>query len=308
MTRLHTHYDNLKVSRDAPQEVIRASYKALAQKYHPDKNNGDPEANRITATINMSYQELSNPKLRREHDKWIASEELRRASRPNAAVQPEANPASAPPPPPPTSSATPMSKPRYRPAPTAQAVLSDGPRLGNHLARFWYLYLLVGFFAWVWNQENSGSSEPSGRRPGNGNAQYSRPLTTPDGQSWPSVPSYVSGYAKLNRTGLSSATVDNSRLESDVLVKLVSLDAYPPVPVRTFFIPAGASFKAGKITPGRYDVRYRDLQTGGLSRSEAFTLTETEGFDGTQFSNITMTLYKVRNGNMKTYGLGEADF
>jgi hypothetical protein len=41
MAKIHTHYDNLKVSRHAPQEVIRAAYKALSQKYHPDKNPGD---------------------------------------------------------------------------------------------------------------------------------------------------------------------------------------------------------------------------------------------------------------------------
>lgn len=30
--------------------------------------------------------------------------------------------------------------------------------------------------------------------------------------------------------------------------------------------------------------------------------------EGAQFSNLTMTLYKVKNGNMKTYRLSEAEF
>ena len=30
-------YKILKISRDAPDEVIRAAYKVLASKYHPDK-------------------------------------------------------------------------------------------------------------------------------------------------------------------------------------------------------------------------------------------------------------------------------
>ena len=50
MAKIHTHYDNLKVSRGAPQEVIRAAYKALSQKYHPDKNPGEEKAARIMAT------------------------------------------------------------------------------------------------------------------------------------------------------------------------------------------------------------------------------------------------------------------
>jgi hypothetical protein len=75
MAKIHTHYDNLKVSRHAPQEVIRAAYKALSQKYHPDKNQGDERAARIMAIVNTAYNILSDPLRRKEHDEWIAAEE-----------------------------------------------------------------------------------------------------------------------------------------------------------------------------------------------------------------------------------------
>lgn len=75
MARIHTHYDNLKVARGAPAEVIRAAYKALSQKYHPDKNPGDEKAARIMAIVNTAYNTLSDPVRRKEHDEWIASEE-----------------------------------------------------------------------------------------------------------------------------------------------------------------------------------------------------------------------------------------
>lgn len=75
MGKIHTHYDNLKVARLAPQEVIRAAYKALSQKYHPDKNPGDEKAARIMAILNSAYSTLSDPQRRREHDEWIAAEE-----------------------------------------------------------------------------------------------------------------------------------------------------------------------------------------------------------------------------------------
>lgn len=75
MARIHTHYDNLKVSRKAPQEVIRAAYKALSQKYHPDKNPDDEKAARIMAILNSAYGTLADPVRRREHDEWIAAEE-----------------------------------------------------------------------------------------------------------------------------------------------------------------------------------------------------------------------------------------
>jgi curved DNA-binding protein CbpA len=72
MAKLHTHYDNLKVARNAPLKVIRAAYKRLSQKFHPDKNPGNAEAARIMAIINTSYKVLSDPDKRREHDEWIA--------------------------------------------------------------------------------------------------------------------------------------------------------------------------------------------------------------------------------------------
>jgi hypothetical protein len=75
MAKIHTHYDNLKVARLAPQEVIRAAYKALSQKYHPDKNPGDEKAARIMAILNTAYGILADPVRRKEHDEWIAAEE-----------------------------------------------------------------------------------------------------------------------------------------------------------------------------------------------------------------------------------------
>jgi curved DNA-binding protein CbpA len=75
MARIHTHYDNLKVARNAPPEVIRAAYKTLSQKYHPDRNPGNGDAVRIIQIINTAYDVLSDPAKRREHDEWIARAE-----------------------------------------------------------------------------------------------------------------------------------------------------------------------------------------------------------------------------------------
>lgn len=77
MARIHTHYDNLKVARDAPPEVIRAAYKTLSQKYHPDRHGNSPEAIRIIQIINSAYAVLSNPEKRREHDEWIQRSEAK---------------------------------------------------------------------------------------------------------------------------------------------------------------------------------------------------------------------------------------
>jgi hypothetical protein len=118
----------------------------------------------------------------------------------------------------------------------------------------------------------------------------------------------VRGYHRTHANGLSTVTVDNSQNDADVFVKLVSLDGPQTFPVRVFFIPAHGRFTLSKVTAGSYDIRYRDLSSGQLSRSEAFSLEEISSYDGTQYSNITMTLYKVQHGNMQSYVLSEADF
>lgn len=137
---------------------------------------------------------------------------------------------------------------------------------------------------------------------------WMRPAMAPNGQPWPVMASYVKGFARANTSGLSSVTVDNTQNDSDVFVKLFSLDGAVALPARVFYIPAHARFTVDRVTAGNYDVRYQDLNTGTLSRSEQFALEETETLEGTQYSTLTMTLYKVRNGNMRTYDLAPDEF
>ena len=77
MRRLHTHYDNLKVARNAPPEVIRAAYKTLSQKFHPDRHGGDTRSTQTFQLITAAYEVLSDPQRRRLHDEWIARNERR---------------------------------------------------------------------------------------------------------------------------------------------------------------------------------------------------------------------------------------
>lgn len=293
MAMIHTHYDNLKVARNAPPEVIRAAYKTLSQKFHPDRNPGNAEAARIMSIINTSYEVLSDPIKRQEHDLWVAQQERasERTTKPNNQSQQTPRQTQITPPPLPEAS--------------AGGVIA-------HLFRYWLLYGMAAFVVWILVTDNP-SNPPRGPKPYQANpapvrAEYVKPRTAPNGQPWPSSAGYVEGFKRLHADGLSTVTVDNSRNESDVFVKLVSLDSEQAYPVRQFFIPAFGSFTLNKITAGSYDIRYRDLGNGGLSRSEAFNLEEIRTHNGVQYSNITMTLYRVQNGNMQTYGLSEAEF
>ncbi|MGV3742126.1 MAG: J domain-containing protein [Burkholderiaceae bacterium] len=79
MAKVHTHYDNLKVARNAPPEVIRAAYKTLSQRFHPDRNADNEAATRIFQIISTAYEVLSDPVKRKEHDEWIARTEAEAA-------------------------------------------------------------------------------------------------------------------------------------------------------------------------------------------------------------------------------------
>jgi curved DNA-binding protein CbpA len=92
---LHTHYDNLKVSRDAPVGVIKAAYKALAQENHPDKCK-DANAPKRMQVINAAYEVLSDSVKRAEHDRWIKSNEKLPAPTPTTAPKPAHRPVSTP--------------------------------------------------------------------------------------------------------------------------------------------------------------------------------------------------------------------
>ena len=54
-------YKVLGVSRDASDEEIKRAYRALAKKYHPDRNPGDKEAARKMQQVNDAYEQIKNP-------------------------------------------------------------------------------------------------------------------------------------------------------------------------------------------------------------------------------------------------------
>ena len=77
MAQLRTYYDTLQVSRFANEAVIRAAYRTLAQKYHPDKNPDNIEsAHRDTKRLNEAYEVLSDPARRAAYDEAVAQREI----------------------------------------------------------------------------------------------------------------------------------------------------------------------------------------------------------------------------------------
>lgn len=63
-----TFYDVLQVSPSADREIIMAAHSSLAQRYHPDKNPGNLDAEKYLKIINRAYEVLSDPVKREGYD------------------------------------------------------------------------------------------------------------------------------------------------------------------------------------------------------------------------------------------------
>src|SRR3954465_380701 len=70
MSQPHDYYDVLGVLPSAELIVIRAAFRALAKKYHPDSWDGSKhEAELRMRSLNEAYEILSNGEKRRAYDR-----------------------------------------------------------------------------------------------------------------------------------------------------------------------------------------------------------------------------------------------
>lgn len=300
MSKFHTHYDNLKVARNAPTEVIRASYLALSKKFHPDVNDSS-DAKRVMQILNQSYEILSNPVTRIEHDKWIHQTELNsihvgtyQESYTAKSTQAEMNPKN--------------SMPRWKKALiwTLAAALRN-PRIA--------LAIIVLCAININSEYSSREKTPARKYPtahfANGaekSKEYKRPLNAPNGLFWPDKSGYLRGYDLKNDDGYSTLTINNLKNENDFYVKLTTSSPTETKTVRHLLLKARERFSLKNLSPGNYQIMYLDLDSGHITKSQEFKVTETNEGDGIRYSNMSITLFRVRNGNFKSEAIGLDEF
>ncbi len=68
MAKETDYYKILGVSRNASQSEIKRAFRDSAKKYHPDKNNNNPEAEKRFKEISEAYEVLGDEKKRKQYD------------------------------------------------------------------------------------------------------------------------------------------------------------------------------------------------------------------------------------------------
>ena len=258
-----THYDNLKVRRDAPVGDIKTSYRKLSQKYHPDRN-PDPAALEIMKLINLAWDVLSDPERRARHDRAIATLELRANVKATpTAARPRATPARTH-----RSAAAPM------PAPASASISKDTIRLAALCAIV--LVLIIAAF------QSSGNDADETDEPTVTVAapQAMAPTTEPTDRIHHG---YLFTSAQDMSPGIASVEIDNKAGTRDAEVRLFVNGRS----ARSMFVHYGKRFAVEDLAPGKYIIKYR-IEVDGKIR----TFQEREPFQP-QRGKSTMLKLKV---------------
>ncbi|HEX9204137.1 MAG TPA: DnaJ domain-containing protein, partial [Vicinamibacteria bacterium] len=67
------YYKILGVAKGATEKEIKAAYRKLARKHHPDMNQGNPKAEARFKEIGEAYEVLSDPEKRKRYDELGAN-------------------------------------------------------------------------------------------------------------------------------------------------------------------------------------------------------------------------------------------
>ena len=323
-----THYDILTVTSDAPQEVIRAAYKALCRQYHPDLNAGSADTTRTMAIINVSYDILSSPSKRRAYDDWLAEQESLHGR--IATILPS------------------WRKLTYQFASTMPrdwyVLVSRHARIATshiwqHAAVYTIAMLTMAITAvailhpegepFPMEAERSQVAPSAAATelrhvptsypqlvlakattisvPDASASGYVRPRHAPNGQAWPTSAAYLADTPILHDDGNATVKVENADNASDVYARLIAVSGLNEYLVREFYIPAYGQFALGNLPPGRYDLRYFILDNGRESREE-FVINDGAGSDSTWKTQVTVSLDNARSTGMESAGFSSLQF
>ncbi len=74
--KIMDYYYVLGILPTATREEVKAAYRKMATRYHPDKNVGKPDAELKMREVNDAYEVLSDPEQRQSYDQAQSSQIL----------------------------------------------------------------------------------------------------------------------------------------------------------------------------------------------------------------------------------------
>lgn len=251
---MQNYYDVLSVSPEASPEVIRAAYRALSQKYHPDRNPHDAEANQRMIQINQAYAVLSDPEQRHQHNLWIARQALQMQVSPVLLARRQ------------TPFESPAAVLRLPEKPDSMVTLHE-----RNSAWLYFLgAALIVVFGFIWWRVFNPTPVSSL------NNETIPIIAAPNGQPFPLKAAYVSGYPVLNQRGDNVIKVDASALPSPVFAQLYELQNNRLTAIRSFYLPAGEAFSLRQIGDGDFSLQYQRLNDGQWQVSDIIRIQHTE--------------------------------
>src|SRR5579872_3047891 len=64
------YYDVLGVTRSCDEKELKGAFRKLAMQFHPDRNNGDRDAELKFKEVNEAYEALKDPQRRAAYDRF----------------------------------------------------------------------------------------------------------------------------------------------------------------------------------------------------------------------------------------------
>jgi len=300
--KLPNHYETLNVSKDASSEEIRSSFVELCKLFQTSQE--------MIQELSKAYEVLKSPDLRSIYDTQI----LASLSKPNTfAMIIEAELEMLPPVP-----ATPAAIEKnlkldeviqYRIRERAEFE-KERNGFGSRIAAALAAVAVLGTIAAgiISNPGLISRVRLTGLNELTKDHNYLRPTTAPNGQAFPEATGYITGYEQKNANGNSTLLIDNTRNEHDVYLKLLVYGENKTAAVRHIFIKAKTDFKIDTIAPGKYEVKYIDLEAGLGGRSVSFDMSESNSVAGLKGTDLKITLKTAINGVLSVEPVSVEEF
>jgi len=272
------HYQVLNLNPHASRELVRAAYRSLSLRHHPDRNANSPESQQCMAEVNAAYEVLYHPQKRAQYDLLLAAKQA--SSKLDTTAEAK----------------TAQAKPKHTRVKnsrlasnntqknTAQKSNQRRENTDTKTKASRYTTLKIGLLvslctllSYQLNPRAAGTL-PEYRsllQPGQTlsvKPNYQRKPHAGNGEPWPDASGYIPGYPQFNQQGQAQLAIQNTNPQRDIFAKLVHIYGEERYPVRVFYMAKNSGFTLAQLSPGFYQLQIQDLDSGYRSGGEVFRL------------------------------------